>query len=386
MTRAGEYLSRLSLIGEKRTHARADAGQRNLSVLLALSLFIMATSTMAAQSEASIESSPAMIKVAELVARVAPSNLSVIVVGETGVGKELIARAVHRLSPRASRPFVAVNCAAFTESLIDSELFGHEKSAFTGAVGSRVGLLEACQGGSVFLDEVGELSLTAQAKLLRALEVREVRPVGSTTARRIDVRFIAATNRDLRAEEAQGRFRADLRYRLDGMTISVPPLRERRDEIPQLARHFVEELSRLAGRAKLELSDEAIRVLVHHDWPGNVRELRSAIERAVILCDALEIKPEDLLLEPAGESHAVLRLGATGSERERIVEALDACAGSQTRAALLLGISRRSLITKLDFYEIPRPRKAAIRPAPPPHVEPSLDVAMGAGLAVERRF
>jgi DNA-binding NtrC family response regulator len=275
---------------------------------------------------------------------------------------------------------VSINCAAIPEALLESELFGHERGAFTGAVRDKVGLLEAAAGGTLFLDEIGEMPLPAQAKLLRAIELREVVRVGGVRPRPVDVRFISATNRDLEGLIAQRLFRRDLFFRLNGISVSIPPLRERGAELEALARQFLAEFGASLGRGPLALSREALAHLKSHSWPGNVRELRNVIERAVLLSDGREIRPEHLSLvalaagpvelaasdvelvdegpgseEPAPPSGLPEELQAT--ERKRILEALEQCAGNQTRAASMLGISRRALIHRLETYGVPRPRK-----------------------------
>jgi two-component system, NtrC family, response regulator AtoC len=231
---------------------------------------------------------PAMREMVALAERAARSPINVLLAGPTGAGKELVARTIHRLSPRAACPFVALNCAGLPETLVESELFGHERGAFTGALTARTGLLEAAKGGTVFLDEIGEMPPAAQAKLLRVTETREVLPVGGLRPRPLDVRFVAATNRDLEAEVGAGRFRADLFYRLAALVITVPALAERRSEILPLARLFLERAC--AGRrSPPRLSAAAISFLEEHPWPGNVRELRNVVERALLFCDGDEI-------------------------------------------------------------------------------------------------
>ncbi|MGE5185211.1 MAG: sigma 54-interacting transcriptional regulator [Acidobacteriota bacterium] len=329
----------------------------------------------------------AMDGVREVIRQVATGELSVLISGETGVGKELCAEMIHRLSPRAARPFVKLNCSALVESLIESELFGHEKGAFTGATSSHEGLLEAGNGGTVFLDEIGELPLGMQAKLLRVLEQRVVRRVGAATERKVDVRFICATNRDLGEEVNGGRFRRDLYYRINGVTLAVPPLRERASEIVPLARAFA---NRARGGAPVTLGREVIAALEHHSWPGNIRELRNTIERAALLSSGGAIRPSHLVLEPARDSAVTIPVERMSSstippkertsserissptlppgdrslasavaelERQRILDALEQCGGNQTRAARLLGISRNTLLARLDEYGLPRPRK-----------------------------
>ncbi len=226
-----------------------------------------------------------MQRIHQLAERAAAGTINVIVTGETGVGKELLSETVHRMSPRRDGPYVCLNCAALSETLLESELFGHERGAFTGAHQAKTGLIEAAAGGSLFLDEVGELSLTTQAKLLRVLETREVTRLGSVKPRRIDVRFIAATNRDLEAEVERGTFRRDLYFRLNGITLTIPPLRERRTEIPYLAGIFIRRICRELGRPEPQLPQPILHILEQYAWPGNIRELKNMIERAVLLCD-----------------------------------------------------------------------------------------------------
>ena len=296
-----------------------------------------------------------MKRITDVAGRVARSEISVLLMGETGVGKEVFARKIHELSARGEQPFVALNCGALSEQLLESELFGHEAGSFTGAKQTKLGLLETAQGGTIFLDEVGEIPLSAQVKLLRVLEERRVLRVGGLQPRPIDVRFVSATNRDLRREVATGRFREDLYYRLNGITLSIPPLRERIAEIPRLAAQFIAEAGKRAGVPPPSLSQGALERLEAHSWPGNIRELRNLIERAVVLCGEGPIEPEHLFAEPSHE----LVAGDPNSmdERTRILHALQQCAGNQTRAAKLLGIARRTLTSKLGKLGLPRPRK-----------------------------
>jgi DNA-binding NtrC family response regulator len=313
-----------------------------------------------------------MQRIHQLAGRAAAGTINVLVTGETGVGKELLSETVHRLSPRKDGPYVCLNCAALSETLLESELFGHERGAFTGAFQAKAGLMETAAGGSLFLDEVGELPLTTQAKLLRVLETREVSRLGSLKPRRIDVRFIAATNRDLEAEVARGAFRSDLYFRLNGITLTIPPLRDRRSEIPHLAGMFIRRICRELGRPEPQLPPPILAILEQYAWPGNIRELKNVIERAVLLCDGpaigLDHLPGDKLdpsrarrptpppQEPLSAAERT-RSPTQQNERQRILDALNACAGNQSRAAQLLGISRRTLVTKLDTYRIPRPKK-----------------------------
>jgi DNA-binding NtrC family response regulator len=318
--------------------------------------------------------STAMARIHDLAARAAPSTISVLVMGETGVGKDVMARVIHQRSLRAERPFVPLNCAGLSESLIESELFGHEKGAFTGATQQKPGLLETAEGGTVFLDEVGELPLSVQVKLLRVIEMREVQRVGAVKPRSIDVRFIAATNRDLEAEVMQGRFRRDLFFRLNGISLTIPPLRERRSEIADLARTFVAEACAEMGRTVPAIGEEVFEILEAYSWPGNIRELKNYMDRALVLCED-ELLPEHLPLEkmthdarryvtaspsadtvPASERKTLLG-SARQEERERMLAALTAWGGNQTRAAESLGMPRRTFVSKLDRYGFPRPRK-----------------------------
>jgi DNA-binding NtrC family response regulator len=309
---------------------------------------------------------PAMERLYRLGELVAKSTISVILLGETGSGKEVLAETIHRKSARSRGPFVRLNCAALPDNLLESELFGYERGAFTGAVAPKPGLLEAAHGGTVFLDEVGELPLATQAKLLRVLESGEVTRLGSLKPRPIDVRFLAATNRDLETIVATGVFRQDLYYRLNGISIHVPPLRERRAEVRAFARAFLRDACKKAGRPELPLSAGALAKLEGHTWPGNVRELRNVIERAALLCMGDSIEPDHVMLGttggpprdvPAPPSSRATKAGAEVDEKQRIIDALDRCGGNQKEAAKVLGISRRTLVYRLDAYGLPRPRK-----------------------------
>jgi DNA-binding NtrC family response regulator len=312
----------------------------------------------------------AMRKIHALAERAASGRIHVLLLGETGVGKEVFAELLHRRSPRERAPFTKINCAAFSESLLESELFGHEKGAFTGAAQAKPGLLEVSDGGTVLLDEVGDLPLALQAKLLRVLEERQVRRVGGVKSHAIDVRFVAATNRDLEADIPAGRFRRDLYFRLNGIAIAIPPLRERRDEIEPLARRFVEEAARELGRPRPPLlSPEVLELLGRHDWPGNIRELRNVIERAVLLDSGDRLTVEHFPVErmqpapaarPASTDEGIAMRALSADEladRERVLAALARCAGNQTQAARRLGLSRTAFLSRLDKYGLPRPRK-----------------------------
>ena len=390
----------------------------------------------------------AMDRLQRIVERVATSDISIVLHGETGVGKEVLARELHRRSPRAKHPLVGLNCAALTETLLESELFGHERGAFSGAVSTKPGLFEVAEKGTVFLDEIGEMSLAIQAKLLRVLEERTVLRVGGLSPRKIDVRFIAASHRDLEAEVASGRFRQDLYFRLNGITLEIPPLRDRKKEIEALTTSFIADACRRSARRDVpHVGCEASQLLLSYPWPGNIRELRNVVERAVLLCTGSRILPEHLPVEkmvvararmaapartpprttgdhlapsvdavpmgsdpagweqpttsappyragdhpplpvtapvdarpaidrwpPRGFSQPVsqgipladqvvdrpdsLRGAVQDFERQRIADALRSCGGNQTRAAEMLGVSRRTLLNRLDQYGLPRPRK-----------------------------
>ena len=303
--------------------------------------------------------SPPMQRVYELIQRVAPASGTVLVTGESGTGKELVARALHSESERASKPFVPLNCAAVPANLLESELFGHVKGAFTDAKEARRGIFEQGDGGTVFLDEVGEMPLEMQAKLLRVLQERTVRRVGAETDIPFDARVVAATNRDLESEVEEGRFREDLYYRLDVVQIHLPRLAARGNDILLLAQHFVQSNAQSLGKAVTGISPEAARLLLDYDWPGNVRQLQNAIERAVTLTEFEKIKPQDL---PAKiRDHQPVALGPTDLdpehmlsladvERRHIEAVLKAVGGNKTEAARVLGMDRRTLYRKLERF------------------------------------
>jgi len=304
--------------------------------------------------------SRALAELLELVARVGPTGSTVLVTGETGTGKELVGRAIHLASPRRARVFCALNSAAFPETLLESELFGHRRGAFTGAAVHKQGLFEAAHGGTVFLDEVAEMPLSMQAKLLRFLQTGEIRPLGGESTRRVDVRLVTATNKDLERERAAGRFRDDLYYRLAVIPIHVPPLRERIEDVGVLAAYFLARFSARLGKPVEGIEPAALARLEAHAWPGNVRELENTIERGVALCRGarlgLDDLPPRLCAEPApapgtGSSSAVESLEAL--ERRHILETLARVGGSRRRAAALLGISTTTLWRRLKDFGLP---------------------------------
>jgi DNA-binding NtrC family response regulator len=312
--------------------------------------------------------------------RMAASRVSVLIYGETGVGKDVVAQRLHLRSPRKEGPFVPINSAALTETLLETELFGAEKGAYTGAI-QRPGLFETADHGTLFLDEIGELSLATQAKLLRVLEDRKVTRVGGRTPRDVDVRFVAATNRDLKQACDQGSFRADLFFRLAGMVLQIPPLRDRPTEIEPLARLLLDRACEELERPPLELSPDVLEAITRHAWPGNVRELKNAMDQAAVLCAGPRVEQEHLPATipawtgqprvpappppanavsptlPADGAVRVLKEDLRHLEKERILKALEQCSWNQTRAAEVLGIARRTLINRLDEYEVARPRK-----------------------------
>ena len=311
-----------------------------------------------------ISASPKMESVKKMILKVARSNSTVLIRGESGTGKELIARAVHNQSPRAEEMFQAVNCAAINENLLESELFGHEKGSFTGAHAEKKGLFEIADRGTLFLDEIGELDVGIQAKLLRALQERKIRRVGGTHEISVDVRVIAATNRDLRAMAADGRFRDDLYYRINVLSIDVPPLRERREDIPVLIDYFLKKHTKNASRPVTGLTPETKKLMNEYSWPGNVRQLESAIERAILLSEGDLITLEDLPTEvrqevgPAAEG--AFKLPAEGInfedvERNLITQAMEQTDYNITKAAKLLGLTFRTLQYRLEKFGIKRP-------------------------------
>ncbi|HXH25787.1 MAG TPA: sigma-54 dependent transcriptional regulator [Vicinamibacterales bacterium] len=316
-----------------------------------------------------IGSSRAMLEVFRLIDRAGPTDSTVLILGESGTGKELVAEAIHENSPRRSKPFVKLNCAAIPETLLESELFGHEKGAFTGAVGRKPGKFEQADGGTLLLDEIGDMTLATQAKILRALQEREFQRVGGTQTIKVDVRILASTNKDLERAVRDGTFRDDLYFRLNVVTIHVPPLRERREEIPELADHFLAEANARLNRSITRLAPDALAALMEYSWPGNVRELRNMIERAVVVNDgdvlALSsfpppIRPADPPLGAVGRWDALQNLTLDEKvaqlERAFVVDALTRTGGVQAAAARLLGITERSVwhLVKKHRIEVSR--------------------------------
>ena len=303
---------------------------------------------------------PLIQKITQLVRKVAATDATVLIMGESGTGKELVARMIHAQSPRTERPFIPVNCGAIPAELLESEMFGHERGAFTGAIGQRAGMFQLANGGTIFLDEVGEMSSTLQVKLLRVLQDREVRPVGADKSLRVDVRVIAASNKDLASEVDIGNFREDLFYRLQVIPIVMPPLRERRSDIPLLVSFFLDKHSRKRPGRPVEISEEAMVHLWEYDWPGNVRELENLLERLVILSEdghiALENLPPNIrsyisekkIPRPAlGEEGLDLNTAVEEFENRLIEEALRRTKGNKQAAARLLGLKRTTLVAKL---------------------------------------
>ncbi len=346
---AYDYVSKPFNVEELRQTVARALERRRLSAEA-----VAAPKTGAAQVAEIEGKSPRMLEVYKLVARVAPTTATVLVVGESGTGKELVARAIHTRSPRAGKAFVPVNCTALSESLLESELFGHARGAFTGAVSAKRGLFEMANDGTLFLDEIGDMGPKMQAQLLRVLQDGEVRPVGGTESIRVDVRLVCATNRDLEADVKTGRFREDLYFRINVVTVRMPPLRERAGDIPILVRHFLAKIARRESRSEASVSPEALEVLCHHSWPGNVRELENAIERAVAVAKGNVVLPSDLPVEVYGGSPAqpaeIFDDRPTLSELEKryIALILAECGGNKKKAAERLGIDRRTLYRALE--------------------------------------
>ncbi|HEY1068171.1 MAG TPA: sigma-54 dependent transcriptional regulator [Pirellulales bacterium] len=329
-----------------------------------------------------IGSSPAMVEVYRQIRKVAPSNANVLLLGETGTGKELAASSIHKLSQRANRPYVRVNCGALSESLLESELFGHVRGAFTGAVADRPGRFEAAHGGSLFLDEINSTSLILQVKLLRVLQEKEFERVGNTETKRVDVRVISASNRDLLLEAEAGRFREDLYYRLNVVPLHLPPLRQRREDVPELVQHFLNVYNEINDRYVVHIQREAMEALQSYHWPGNVRELQNYVERAVVMADGDELDvsllPEAVLSKPkptkptkgTGDperlAYDLVEAALTNArpdednlirivgrvEQELIAQVMASCDRVQIKAAARLGINRNTLHKKLKEYNL----------------------------------
>ena len=308
-----------------------------------------------------IGGSPAMEEVYEMASSVAASNANVLIAGESGTGKELLARSIHYNSLRKEKPFVVLNCAALSEGVLESELFGHEKGAFSGALDQRKGRFERADQGTLFIDEVAEMSLPAQVKLLRVIQEHEFERVGGNKTIRVDVRIVAATNKTLEEEVKEGRFREDLYYRLNVVNINIPPLRSRREDIEPLSRHFLAKYANETGKKITDFAPRALSCLLAHDWPGNVRELQNAIERAVVLSKGSILTPRDFPQGLQGDDQICLQLPEKGGsltdiledlERQLILQTLQREDGSQTRAAETLGIKRTTLRYKMEKYQM----------------------------------
>jgi DNA-binding NtrC family response regulator/pSer/pThr/pTyr-binding forkhead associated (FHA) protein len=344
------------------------------------SAFLFGAQQLRTQRGAIIVGDPAMIELHRVVERVAPTSVNVLILGETGVGKDVFASLIHERSPRSGKPLLRINCATLSEALFESELFGHEKGAFTGAIRTKVGLLEGADGGTIFFDELGEMPAPVQAKLLRVVEDGALQRVGGSKSIAVDVRFVSATNRDLEQEVQRGGFRRDLFYRLNTVQVRVPPLRERPAEILPLASHFLAEAARSFGLAQVSFSPAALDALAAYAWPGSIRQLRNVVERAALLGRGAVLEPEDLGLPRAGAPPAAAAIVPpvesmilpaalpaltagdapadveASDERQRIVEALQVCHGNQSRAAVLLKMSRRTLVRKIRLFALPRPQ------------------------------
>ncbi|MDY6974297.1 MAG: sigma-54 dependent transcriptional regulator, partial [Thermodesulfobacteriota bacterium] len=298
--------------------------------------------------------SPKMVNVVRLTKKFAATDSTVLIIGETGVGKELLAETMHRWSKRCLKPFVTLDCGSFVESLFESEMFGHVKGSFTGAIETTKGKFELARGGTIFLDEITNIGINMQARLLRAIQEKEISKVGSAERIKVNVRIIAASNRDLPGEIEKGRFREDLYYRLNVVPIRIPPLRERREDIETMARHFIDRFSSLKGDPPPELSEEALSFMTTYDWPGNVRELKNMIERAIVICDGKYIKMDDLLYEvPINQSFSQSNEGSLSKAEEReIRKALKKFDGQRSKTAEYLGINRKTLREKIQKYGI----------------------------------
>ncbi|MGO9829497.1 MAG: sigma-54-dependent transcriptional regulator [Myxococcaceae bacterium] len=325
--------------------------------------------------ESIIGESAALQAIFDVVRRAAPTKATVLLLGESGTGKELVAQAIHQESPRREKPFVKVNCAALSETLLESELFGHERGSFTGAVGRREGRFELADGGTLFLDEIGDIAPSVQVKLLRVLQQREFERVGGTQTLKVDVRMVAATNRDLAAAVAAGKFREDLYYRLNVVAVTLPPLRMRKGDIPALVSHFIQRYAQSYGKHVRGLLPGTLNALLRYDWPGNVRELENVIERAVVLATTPDLTADDLPPVLSGPTPSHPRSGSfiPGAtlreiEREAILRTLEVVEGSTSRAAAMLGISARKIQYRLKEYS--HPDGAPPTPGEDPPTEP----------------
>jgi DNA-binding NtrC family response regulator len=303
-------------------------------------------------SDAVIGRSDAMRQALKLVQKAAPGNSTVLITGETGVGKEVIARAVHRLSQRRDKRFVTVDCGTLVESLFESELFGHMRGSFSGAIDTTIGKIELADGGTLFLDEIANISINMQARLLRVVQEREITRIGNTQRKKVDVRIISATNRNLQDSVREGRFREDLFYRLNVIHIPIPPLRERPEDVPALVNYYLKKLALEKQKRVRGISDEAMLFLKRHDWPGNVRELINALEYAVVICDGDTIQLSDLPYEPVAYAHIAVKDSGNlaRAEQNEILKALEQFQGNKTKAAEYLGINRKTLREKLRRY------------------------------------
>jgi transcriptional regulator with PAS, ATPase and Fis domain len=317
-----------------------------------------------------------MQRISALLDKVAPATATVLITGESGVGKEVVARAIHTHSPRREKMFIPVNCSAIPENLLESQLFGYVKGAFTGAANSQEGIFPRAQGGTVFLDEIGEMPLALQPKLLRVIEGKEVLPVGATSPTQVDVRILAATNRDLEKEVTAGRFREDLYYRLNVLGVQIPPLRERREDIPLLVEHFIRRHNREMKANYRGVDSAAMKVLIAMPWKGNVRELENVIERAMILGNSEWITPEDLPEVRGATVHTHLpsaernlKAAVRAYEKSHIERMLQETGGDRTRAAELLGLSRSSLYRKMEQLGIPLEENLQSNCSPRPAIE-----------------
>ena len=358
-----DYLSK-PFAPEELLHAVGRCAERHRLLQENASLRARASETY--RLEQIVGECPRMRELRQLIQTVAPTDARVLIVGESGTGKELVAGSLHSLSQRREASYVRINCAAIPETLLESELFGHEKGSFTGALKQKPGRVEEADGGTIFLDEIADMSRPLQAKLLRFLEDGTFTRVGGTQELQVNVRLIAATNRDIIKAIAEDQFREDLFHRLNVVQVRLSPLRDRGDDVLLLAEHFLKMFSLAMGKGPRTLARSARQKLLAHSWPGNVRELRNVIERAVLLCQGETIGPDHVMLGPTAgpprdpalpPSSRSAVASAADDEKQRIIDALERCGGNQKEAAKVLGISRRTLVYRLDAYGLPRPRK-----------------------------